>query len=139
MNKILLYLAFIFSISPAYAEWVKYSTTDDSEIEIYLDPNTIRRNGNSVLIWTLQDFKKVRNGDLSMKLPITIQEIARRKLRMLHRSENLIDLTIPPSNHLEKLKGYLSGYYSIRINNRWRIIFIWSNENAEEVEIIDYH
>jgi hypothetical protein len=73
MNKILLYLAFIFSISPAYAEWVKYSTTDDSEIEIYLDPNTIRRNGNSVLIWTLQDFKKVRNGDLSMKLRVKIE------------------------------------------------------------------
>ena len=82
---------------------------------------------------------KIWNGDMSMKLPITIQEIARRKLRMLHRSENLVDLSIPRSNHLEKLKGYLSGYYSIRINNRWRIIFIWSNENAEEVEIIDYH
>ena len=82
---------------------------------------------------------KIWNGDMSMKLPITIQEIARRKLRMLHRSENLVDLSIPTSNHLEKLKGYLSGYYSIRINNRWRITFIWSNENAEEVEIIDYH
>ena len=82
---------------------------------------------------------KIWNGDMSMKLPITIQEIARRKLRMLHRSENLVDLSIPRSNHLEKLKGYLSGYYSIRINNRWRIIFIWTNENAEEVKIIDYH
>ena len=82
---------------------------------------------------------KIWNGDQSLKLPVNIQEIARRKLRMLHRSENLVDFTIPPSNDLEKLKGYLSGYYSIRINNRWRIIFIWSNENAEEVEIIDYH
>ena len=82
---------------------------------------------------------KIWNGDMSMKLPITIQEIARRKLRLLQRSENLVDLSIPRSNHLEKLKGYLSGYYSIRINNRWRIIFIWTNENAEEVEIIDYH
>jgi len=82
---------------------------------------------------------KIWNGDMSMKLPITIQKIARRKLRMLHRSENLVDLSIPPFNHLEKLKGYLSGYYSIRINNRWRIIFIWSSENAKEVEIIDYH
>ena len=82
---------------------------------------------------------KIWNGDQSLKLPIKIQEIARRKLRMLHRSENIVDLSISPSNHLEKLKGYLSGYYSIRINNRWRIIFIWTNENAEEVEIIDYH
>ncbi len=82
---------------------------------------------------------KIWNGEVSMKLPITIQEIARRKLRMLHRSVNIIDLSIPPSNHLEKLKGYLTGYYSIRINNKWRIIFIWCNENVEQVEIIDYH
>ena len=82
---------------------------------------------------------KIWNGEISMKLPIEIQEIARRKLRMLHRSENLLDLSVPPSNHLEKLKCYLNVYYSIRINNKWRIIFIWANENAEEVEILDYH
>jgi hypothetical protein len=91
MNKILLYLAFIFSISPAYAEWVKYSTTDDSEIEIYLDPNTIRRNGNSVLIWTLQDFKKVRNGDLSMKLRVKIEckEETVQIISLVSHSENM--------------------------------------------------
>ena len=68
-----------------------------------------------------------------------IQEIARRKLRMLNNSQDLNDLMIPPSNRLEKLKGNLKDFYSIRINNQWRIIFKWNNGNAEQVEIIDYH
>ena len=67
------------------------------------------------------------------------QEIARRKLRMLNNSQDLNDLMIPPSNRLEKLKGNLKDFYSIRINNQWRIIFKWNHGNAEQVEIIDYH
>jgi len=51
----------------------------------------------------------------------------------------LPDLTIPPSNKLERIKGDLKDYYSIRINDQWRIIFKWSDGNASEVEIIDYH
>ena len=58
---------------------------------------------------------------------------------MINNSQNLKDLKIPPSNHLEKLKGDLKGYYSIRINDKWRIIFSWSSGNAYEVEIADYH
>jgi proteic killer suppression protein len=58
---------------------------------------------------------------------------------MLNNSQNIIDLQIPPSNKLEKLKGKFKNYYSIRINDQWRIIFIWNNGNAEQVEIIDYH
>lgn len=58
---------------------------------------------------------------------------------MLNNSQNIQDLTIPPSNKLEKLKGDLKEYYSIRINNQWRIIFKWSEGNASEVEIVDYH
>jgi proteic killer suppression protein len=68
-----------------------------------------------------------------------LQEIARRKLRMLNNSQNIMDLQIPPSNKLEKLKGNLKGYHSIRINDQWRIIFKWINGNAEKVEILDYH
>ena len=68
-----------------------------------------------------------------------MQEIARRKLRMLNNSQNIMDLQIPPSNKLEKLKGNLKGYHSIRINDQWRIIFKWINGNAEKVEILDYH
>jgi proteic killer suppression protein len=58
---------------------------------------------------------------------------------MLNNSVDINDLRIPPSNRLEKLSGNLKEFYSIRINNQWRIIFIWKNGNAGEVEIIDYH
>jgi len=56
-----------------------------------------------------------------------------------NNSQNLTDLQIPPSNKLEKLKGHLKDFYSIRINNQWRIIFKWNSGNADRVEIIDYH
>jgi len=82
---------------------------------------------------------KVWNGQQSKKLPIDIQEIARRKLRMLNNSQDIQDLRIPPANRLEKLTGKLKDYHSIRINKQWRIIFIWDNGNAFETEIIDYH
>lgn len=86
-----------------------------------------------------KETEKIWNGLRSKKLPNEIQEIARRKLRMINSAEDLNDLKIPPSNHLEKLKGNLAKYYSVRINNQWRIIFSWKNENTYEVQIIDYH
>ncbi len=86
-----------------------------------------------------KETEKVWNGQRSKKLPNDIQEIARRKLRMLHNSQDIQDLRIPPSNRLEKLSGKLKDFHSIRINNQWRVIFIWDNGNAFETEIIDYH
>ena len=83
--------------------------------------------------------EKIWNGIAVKKPSIEIQEIGRRKLRMLHNSIEINDLKIPPSNRLEKLKGNLKDFYSIRINNQWRIIFKWENNNAFEVEILDYH
>ena len=83
--------------------------------------------------------EKVWNDERVPKWPIEIQKIGRRKLRMLNNSQNIADLRIPPSNRLEKLSGNLSEFYSIRINDQWRIIFQWENEQASEVEIIDYH
>ena len=83
--------------------------------------------------------EKIWNGIAVKKPSVEIQEIGRRKLRMLHNSIDINDLKIPPSNRLEKLKGNLKDFYSIRINNQWRIIFKWENNNAFEVEIIDYH
>ena len=83
--------------------------------------------------------QKIWEGERVKGLPTEIQEIARRKLRMLNNSQNLKDLMIPPSNRLEKLKGTLKNFYSIRVNDQWRIIFKWNNGNAEEVELIDYH
>jgi proteic killer suppression protein len=92
-----------------------------------------------ILSFGNKDTRKIWEGEHVKGLPTTIQEMARRKLRMLNNSGNLIDLQIPPSNQLEKLKGNLKEFYSIRINSQWRIIFKWENGNAEEVEIIDYH
>ena len=66
-------------------------------------------------------------------------EVVRRKLDMLHYADDLKDLCSPPNNRLESLKGGLSGLYSIRINNQWRIVFRWSDAQAHDVRIIDYH
>lgn len=86
-----------------------------------------------------KETEKIWNGIRIKKMPIEIQNIGRRKLRMLNNSQNISDLRIPPSNRLEKLTGKLKEFYSIRINKQWRIIFIWEKENSSEVEIIDYH
>lgn len=85
------------------------------------------------------DTEKVWNGVRIKNLPIKIQNIGRRKLRMLNNSVDLADLRIPPSNRLEKLSGKLKEFYSVRINDQWRITFKWNSGNAFEVEIIDYH
>ncbi|MBN2259489.1 MAG: type II toxin-antitoxin system RelE/ParE family toxin [Clostridiales bacterium] len=86
-----------------------------------------------------KDTEKIWNGDRVKRIPIEIQQVGRRKLRMLNNSQNIGDLKIPPSNRLEKLSGKLKDFYSIRINNQWRIVFIWENNHTKEVEIIDYH
>ena len=86
-----------------------------------------------------KETKKIWDGIRVKGFATELQEIARRKLRMLNNSQNLMDLQIPPSNKLEKLKGHLKDYYSIRINDQWRVIFKWNKGNASEVEITDYH
>ena len=79
------------------------------------------------------------NSKAARKIPGAILPVAQRKLDMLNAAYELIDLKIPPSNRLEKLKGNLSGSYSIRINEKYRIVFAWSAHNAHNVIIIDYH
>lgn len=86
-----------------------------------------------------KETEKIWDGVRVSKLPNEIQEIGRRKLRMLNNSQYIYDLQIPPSNHLEKLSGKLKEYYSIRINDQWRIIFKWNSGNTYEVSIVDYH
>jgi proteic killer suppression protein len=86
-----------------------------------------------------KDTQRIWEGERVRKMSTTLQETARRKLRMLNNSQDLNDLQIPPSNRLEKLKGDLNGFYSIRINDQWRIVFKWNNNNASEVQLIDYH
>jgi len=86
-----------------------------------------------------KETEKIWNGLRVKKIPLEIQSVGRRKLRMLNNSQDVKDLRIPPSNRLEKLSGDLKDFYSIRINKQWRIIFTWNNGNANEVKITDYH
>jgi len=82
---------------------------------------------------------KVWMGEFSRRLPNQIQEVARRKLRMLHNAQRVEDLRIPPNNRLETLKGNRAGQWSIRINDQWRACFVWNEGQASRVEICDYH
>ncbi|HAH54069.1 MAG TPA: plasmid maintenance system killer family protein [Flavobacterium sp.] len=92
-----------------------------------------------ILSFGNKETEKIWKGIVSKKLPREIQDNARRKLRMIHNSVDITDLRIPSSNKLEKLKGFLKEFHSIRINDQWRIIFEWKNGNATNVEIVDYH
>lgn len=83
--------------------------------------------------------EEIWQGEVNRRLPHEIQEVARRKLRMLNNAQNLADLRIPPGNRLERLRGDRDGQYSIRINDQWRICFEWEGADAFEVEIVDYH
>lgn len=68
-----------------------------------------------------------------------IERVARRKLLQLHAATQLANLRVPPGNQLEALKGNRKGQHSIRINDQWRVCFIWREEGAHQVEIVDYH
>ncbi|MFB7876128.1 type II toxin-antitoxin system RelE/ParE family toxin [Nocardia sp. NPDC056064] len=69
----------------------------------------------------------------------SVQKVALRKLTMLHAATQLDDLRAPPANRLEKLKGDREGQHSIRINDQWRICFVWESAGPRDVEIVDYH
>jgi proteic killer suppression protein len=86
-----------------------------------------------------KETEKIWSGQRSRRLPQSIQQIARRKLRMLNNARTLDDLRIPPANRLERLRGDRAGQYSIRINDQWRICFNWRQGDAFDVEIVDYH
>lgn len=78
-------------------------------------------------------------GVFSHKLPQDIQKTALRKLRMLNNAKRLEDLAVPPNNQLEALKRNRVGQHSIRINDQWRICFVWTEGGPAHVEIVDYH
>jgi proteic killer suppression protein len=86
-----------------------------------------------------KETEKIWEGERVKTVPSEIQNTGRRKLRMINNSQNISDLRIPPSNRLEKLSGKLKDFYSIRINDQWRIIFKWNSGSAFEVKIINYH
>jgi toxin HigB-1 len=86
-----------------------------------------------------KETEKIWLGQRVGKMPLPIQEVGRRKLRMINNAVDLADMRIPPANRLEKLAGNLKNFYSIRINDQWRVIFKWNAGNASEFEILDYH
>lgn len=86
-----------------------------------------------------KETKKIFDGIISRKFPQNIQQRARRKLRMLNNARDLQDLRIPPSNHLEKLIGDRARQHSIKVNDQWRICFIWQDSVVTDIEMVDYH
>ena len=86
-----------------------------------------------------KETEKIFGRRLSGKLPHSMQRVALRKLRILNRSMDLNDLRVPPGNRLEALKGDRKGQHSIRINDQFRICFVWKDNDAYDVEIVDYH
>lgn len=86
-----------------------------------------------------RETEKVWRGERSRRLPPDIQRTALRKLLYLSRAKTVADLRMPPGNQLEALLGDRKGQWSIRINGQWRVCFKWVNDNAEDVEIVDYH
>jgi proteic killer suppression protein len=86
-----------------------------------------------------RDAEALFHGRFARRLARDIQRAAQRKLRQLHQANELRDLAAPPGNRLEALYGDRAGQYSIRINERWRICFVWKEGDAERVEIVDYY
>ncbi|MFC7048421.1 type II toxin-antitoxin system RelE/ParE family toxin [Emcibacter nanhaiensis] len=83
--------------------------------------------------------ERIFNRQFTKKLPQDLHRLAYRKLLLIHATADVSELRIPPGNRLEQLKGDRAGQYSIRINDQWRICFVWRDGNAFEVEICDYH
>ncbi len=92
-----------------------------------------------ILSFRDRETESVWRGELSKRLPRNIQDTARRKLRMLNNANSLQDLLAPPANRLESLRGDRKGQHSIRINDQWRICFIWTHGGPSAVQIVDYH
>jgi proteic killer suppression protein len=86
-----------------------------------------------------EETRKVYDGQVPTRLPQDILNVMQRKLRMLDAAVKLIDLRIPPNNHLEVLKDDRKGQHSIRVNRRWRVCFRWTENGPSNVEIVDYH
>ena len=84
-----------------------------------------------------EETRKVWIGEFSRRLPNQIQAVAQRKLRMQHNAQRIEDVRIPPNNRLEALKGNRAGQWSIRINDQWRVCFVWKNGHTSRLEICD--
>jgi proteic killer suppression protein len=92
-----------------------------------------------IIFFKCKETEKVWNEERSKKFPADVQSRALQKLALLEVAQELGDLREPPGNRLEALKGDRKGQMSIRINNQWRICFVWEDGDASDVEIVDYH
>jgi proteic killer suppression protein len=92
-----------------------------------------------ILSFACCETERIFRAELSRHFPPTIQRTARRKLLALHSATQLREMTVPPGNRLEALKGGRKGQHSLRVNDQWRICFHWREGNAYDVEIVDYH
>lgn len=92
-----------------------------------------------ILSFACAETERIFRAELSRRFPPDIQRRARRKLLLLHAATELRQLTVPPGNRLEALKGSRQGQHSIRVNDQWRICFRWREGHAHEVEMVDYH
>jgi proteic killer suppression protein len=92
-----------------------------------------------IVSFKCKETEKIFNREFSKKLPHAMQNVAIRKLWQLDAATELNDLKIPPNNQLEALKGKRKGQFSIRVNRQYRICFKWKENNAHNVEIVDYH
>jgi proteic killer suppression protein len=100
--------------------------------------------GHNAARYMIQSFadpeaELIWSGRRSRKLPPDIQAVALRKLRLLNQARVLNDLRVPPGNRLEALRADRQGQHSIRINQQWRICFVWDEGGPQGVEIVDYH
>lgn len=86
-----------------------------------------------------RETERLFQGEFSRRFPKEIQRLPARKLEIIAAATHLDTLRIPPSNRLEKLKGDRAGEFSIRVNDQWRICFVWRNGDAYDVEVADYH
>jgi len=92
-----------------------------------------------ILSFASKETAAIFSGFAVRRLPLDMQQTARRKLKQLDAARVIDELRIPPGNRLEALKGTRKGQWSIRINDQWRICFNWDDGNVENVEIVDYH
>ncbi|MDR0783400.1 MAG: type II toxin-antitoxin system RelE/ParE family toxin [Propionibacteriaceae bacterium] len=83
--------------------------------------------------------ERIWNEEYVRSLDRRVQRIVLRKLELIHAAVELVDLRIPPGNRLEQLKGDRAGQHSIRVNDQWRICFVWCDGGADDVELVDYH
>ena len=101
--------------------------------------NAVRYTEPMITSFRCADTESIFHGDRVSSFQVSVQKVARRKLRMLDAAQELNDLRVPPANRLEKLKGNRAGQHSIRVNNQYRICFVWNAGKASRVEIVDYH